>query len=217
MTPRFTIALALAFAPLISCGDRPLPVPIPDDAPGVVSTDAESTEETVPAGTTAADRDVPDDERQRPTSPNTATRPTVSSTTSTTSPPATRPATTPPRTTVPDRVKALRRRILDQFEQLPESDPARQACEQSLEDVFLVVQLYSYPGDYVSENPSIERIAETLDKLEEDLLKIPTATIRGAARSSSGRRANAPSEAVKGWRARQPWRAPVKRSLATPA
>ncbi len=85
--------------------------------------------------------------------------------------------------TVPERVKALRRRILDQFEQLPETDPGRQACECSLEDVFLVVQLYSYPGDYVSENPSIERIAETLDKLEEDLLKIPTATIRGTRRA----------------------------------
>jgi len=49
--------------------------------------------------------------------------------------------------------------------------------------VFLAVQLYSYPGDYVSEQPSIERIAETLDKLEEDLLKIPSATIRGPRRA----------------------------------
>jgi len=71
---------------------------------------------------------------------------------------------------VPERVKALRRRILDQLEPLSE-------------DVFLAVQLYSYPGDYVSEQPSIERIAETLDKLEEDLLKIPSATIRGPRRA----------------------------------
>lgn len=77
---------------------------IPYDAPEVVSTDAESIEETVPVETTAGDRDVPDDERPLPTSPNTATRPTASSTTTTIGPPATRPATTtPPSTTVPDR------------------------------------------------------------------------------------------------------------------
>jgi 1-acyl-sn-glycerol-3-phosphate acyltransferase len=85
--------------------------------------------------------------------------------------------------TTPERVKALRRRILDQVQQLPDTDPARQACERSLEDVFLAVQLYSYPGDYVSEQPSIERIAETLDKLEEDVLGVPTAAIRGTRRA----------------------------------
>ncbi len=43
--------------------------------------------------------------------------------------------------------------------------------------------MYGYPGDYVSEQPSIERIAETLDKLEEDVLEIPTATVRGTRRA----------------------------------
>ena len=33
----------------------------------------------------------------------------------------------------------------------------------------LVMQLYSYPGDYVLENPSVERMAETIEKFEEDV------------------------------------------------
>jgi len=48
-----------------------------------------------------------------------------------------------------------------------------------LDDVFLVVQLFSYPGDYVKEHPTIERMAETLDKFEEDVLGVYTASIRG--------------------------------------
>ena len=52
-----------------------------------------------------------------------------------------------------------------------------------LDDLFLVVQAYSYPGDYVSEKPSIERIAETVDKFEEDMLGLKTATIRGSRRA----------------------------------
>jgi hypothetical protein len=43
--------------------------------------------------------------------------------------------------------------------------------------------MFSYPGDYVAENPSIERMAETLDKFEEDILSNKTATIRGRRRA----------------------------------
>ena len=46
-------------------------------------------------------------------------------------------------------------------------------------DSFLAVQLYSYPGTYIAENPTVERIAETLDKLEEDVLDQYSATTRG--------------------------------------
>jgi hypothetical protein len=48
--------------------------------------------------------------------------------------------------------------------------------------MFLAVKAFSYPGDYVAQQPSIERIAETLDKFEEDVLEVKTATIRGARR-----------------------------------
>ena len=48
-----------------------------------------------------------------------------------------------------------------------------------MEDLFFAIQLYSYPGDYVAEKPSIERIAETLDKFEEDVLRVRYPTPRG--------------------------------------
>jgi hypothetical protein len=48
-----------------------------------------------------------------------------------------------------------------------------------MEDMFLVTQLYSYPGDYLLENPTLERQAETLDKLEEDVLGATYPSPRG--------------------------------------
>ncbi len=87
-------------------------------------------------------------------------------------------------TTVPERVKTLRQHLIKRLQELPATDPARQQEEEDLEDVFLVVQLFSYPGDYVAERPTIERIAETLDKFEEDVLRVKTATIRGARRAA---------------------------------
>jgi hypothetical protein len=82
--------------------------------------------------------------------------------------------------TVPERVKVLRHHMISQIESLPEDDPARKQHFDNLDDLFLAVQAFSYPGNYVSERPSIERIAETLDKFEEDVLGASTATVRGA-------------------------------------
>ena len=84
--------------------------------------------------------------------------------------------------TIPERVKTLRQRSIKLMESETE-DEARRQIERNLDDLFMVVQLFSYPGDYVSEHPSIERIAETIDKFEEDVLGAPTATIRGARRA----------------------------------
>lgn len=84
--------------------------------------------------------------------------------------------------TVPERVKAVRNCVISKLEELPEVAPERQAWYDVLDDVFLVIQAYSYPGDYVGEAPTIERIAETLDKFEEDLLGRETATVRGQRR-----------------------------------
>jgi 1-acyl-sn-glycerol-3-phosphate acyltransferase len=81
--------------------------------------------------------------------------------------------------TIPERVKQVRRHVLEQLGQLDATDPKRSMFQEVLDDVFLVVQLFSYPGDYVAERPTIERLAETLDKLEEDVLGIYSATIRG--------------------------------------
>jgi hypothetical protein len=48
--------------------------------------------------------------------------------------------------------------------------------------MFIVVQLFSYPGDYVAGKPSVERLAETLDKFEEDIFNLPAASIRATRR-----------------------------------
>jgi len=81
--------------------------------------------------------------------------------------------------TVPERVKTLRQHVIRQLQDLPEDDPQRTPLETDLDDLFLAVQAFSYPGNYVAEQPTVERMAETLDKFEEDVLGYKTARIRG--------------------------------------
>jgi hypothetical protein len=83
--------------------------------------------------------------------------------------------------TVPLRVKALRRHLLALRADEKTEPAAREQARAALDDVQLVLQLYSYPGDYLSEKPSIERMAETVEKFEEDAY--------GAARPKGRRRA----------------------------
>lgn len=78
--------------------------------------------------------------------------------------------------TPPERVRALRyrirRRLLD-----VEKPPTHDEKEMLLDDldrVFTALQAHSYIGDYLLEDPSLDRRAETLLKLEEDLLGFPT-------------------------------------------
>jgi hypothetical protein len=52
----------------------------------------------------------------------------------------------------------------------------------AMEDLFTVVQMFSYPGDYVAERPTLERVAETLDKFEEDLFQVTYPGVRGRRR-----------------------------------
>ncbi len=84
---------------------------------------------------------------------------------------------------VPERVKELRYRVIQSLEQEDITPETRQRLQEELEDIFLVVQLYSYPGDYVAEEPTLERMAETLDKFEEDVLNRFSATVRGSRRA----------------------------------
>lgn len=87
-------------------------------------------------------------------------------------------------TTIPERVKELRRVTIARIEGTDESDvDERNRLNDIMDDIFLVVQLFSYPGDYVAEHPSIERIAETLDKFEEDVLGKFSASVRGTRRA----------------------------------
>ena len=78
---------------------------------------------------------------------------------------------------IPTRVKNCRREIIKLFQDDQQADLKQVGLD--LDDLFMVTQLYSYPGDYVAAKPTIERMAETLDKFEEDILGAPTATIRG--------------------------------------
>jgi len=80
---------------------------------------------------------------------------------------------------VPERVKEVRRAVIKAIEQDGATDESVQKLSADMEDLFFVIQLFSYPGDYVAERPSIERIAETLDKFEEDVLKADYPGIRG--------------------------------------
>ena len=73
---------------------------------------------------------------------------------------------------VPERVKKLRGLIRKQL-----TDPASQLSPQradsfydDLDTLFVAVQLYSYPGLYLRDQPSVHRIGETILKLEEDVL-----------------------------------------------
>ena len=72
----------------------------------------------------------------------------------------------------PERVKSLRQSIIHKAEQrdnLPRDRGSYfRGLEQDMDDLFFVMQLYSYPGDYLRKKPTIERLAETIDKLEEE-------------------------------------------------
>jgi 1-acyl-sn-glycerol-3-phosphate acyltransferase len=96
--------------------------------------------------------------------------------------------------TIPERIKEVRRRVVDKLQpDAMSSDEKQSNSEESmnqeqlimdLEDLFFVSQLYSYPGDYVNQKPSIERLAETFDKFEEDVLHRSSATIRGTRKAT---------------------------------
>jgi hypothetical protein len=76
------------------------------------------------------------------------------------------------------RIKSLRRTIRERLETASEAEELLQV-RRDLKEVFLAIQLYCYPGDYVSENPTTDRMAETLDKFEEDVFGVPVAKPRG--------------------------------------
>ena len=88
---------------------------------------------------------------------------------------------------IPDRVKDLRQKIIGVLDELKTKGPLDNshhlmALSRDMEDLFFVMQLYSYPGDYLSGSPSIERLAETIDKFEEDVLQKDIPSLRGRRR-----------------------------------
>jgi 1-acyl-sn-glycerol-3-phosphate acyltransferase len=71
---------------------------------------------------------------------------------------------------VPSRVCELRRRCLEVLKAAGTSPETAAQLRRDLNDVFVAVQLFSYPGDYLRENPTVERASEVLMKSEEDVL-----------------------------------------------
>jgi len=71
---------------------------------------------------------------------------------------------------VPERIRRIRGRIraILLADEPPEPDVLRQ-CHDDLDRIYLAIQLFSYPGEYIREKASMDRIAETILKFEEDL------------------------------------------------
>jgi 1-acyl-sn-glycerol-3-phosphate acyltransferase len=85
--------------------------------------------------------------------------------------------------TLPERVKQVRRVVISRSEGTTDQE-VRDRLREDMDSLFLVMQVFSYPADYLCGSPSIERIAETLDKLEEDVLGVPNAGKRGVRRAT---------------------------------
>lgn len=91
--------------------------------------------------------------------------------------------------TPPERVRALRfrirRRLLD-LEKPPTHDE-KELLLDDLDRVFTALQAHSYIGDYLLADPTLDRRAETILKLEEDLFGFPTYPIPRTAHVIAGK------------------------------
>jgi hypothetical protein len=84
---------------------------------------------------------------------------------------------------VPERIKAVRRACLDVLADPATTTDQAEASRRDLHDAFVASQVYSYPGDYVRDDPTLERAADTLMKFEEDFLGVPEVSPRGPRRA----------------------------------
>ncbi len=73
---------------------------------------------------------------------------------------------------VPERIKDVRKACLDALAEPATTQEQAEDLHKDLHDVFVAAQTWAYPGEYVSESPTVERVAETLMKFEEDFLGI---------------------------------------------
>ncbi len=91
-------------------------------------------------------------------------------------------------TTPPERVRALRfrirRRLLDA--ENPPDAAARELLLDDLDRVFTALQAHSYIGDYITVDPTTDRRAEMIMKLEEDLLGFPNYPVPRRAEARAG-------------------------------
>lgn len=84
----------------------------------------------------------------------------------------------------PERIKGVRQAIIQQREsqRTTATERARREWDEDMNKMFMATQLYSYPGTYLGDADSIERLVETVDKLEEDVLGCAYPTVHGAKR-----------------------------------
>jgi 1-acyl-sn-glycerol-3-phosphate acyltransferase len=82
----------------------------------------------------------------------------------------------------PFRVKDLRRCCLKALAAPGITRDERRTLRRDLNSLFVVIQLFSYPGDYVRESPTLERFAEIMTKLEQDALGVQFPAPRGPRR-----------------------------------
>jgi 1-acyl-sn-glycerol-3-phosphate acyltransferase len=85
--------------------------------------------------------------------------------------------------TVPVRIKEIRRACLEDLAEPGITPTEANEIRRDLNDVFVALQLFSYPGDYVQQDPSLERIAETLLKFDQDIFGNEDAVPRGQRRA----------------------------------
>ena len=67
------------------------------------------------------------------------------------------------------RVKALRTKMLPEMVEGTLDEAERKRRWEQLADVYLSQQVSSYPPDYISDEPTIDRLLETAERYEEDL------------------------------------------------
>jgi 1-acyl-sn-glycerol-3-phosphate acyltransferase len=84
---------------------------------------------------------------------------------------------------VPVRVKELRRACLKALAAPEIIQEERRTLRRDLNSLFVTIQLFSYPGDYVRESPTLERFAEIMTKFEQDALGVPEPVPRGPRRA----------------------------------
>jgi len=94
----------------------------------------------------------------------------------------------PKSVTAPERVRAqryrIRKRLLDA--EKPPTTGERDELLDDLDRVFTALQAHSYIGDYFLAEQTLDRRAETIMKLEEDLLGFPNYPTPRTARVSAG-------------------------------
>jgi 1-acyl-sn-glycerol-3-phosphate acyltransferase len=87
-----------------------------------------------------------------------------------------------PGKSTPERFRSLRGHLRRRLLASPPPDASeRESLSGEFIHLHRVHQLYSYPGTYLAENPTRERVSETILKLEEDILDSPRYPVRRTA------------------------------------